>query len=146
MPYNWTGVTCEPCFGTVSSNDLSNFNVAGGFPSGFYRIPTLRHLSLTWNDLSGGLPATNIALCSPVPSAQVLSLYSNLIFGWIPSFLANLTELTQFDLGFNPFCCGVRPSEIGNLTKVEVLGLPFANLTGDIPDSIGNLSSNGLTG
>ncbi|XP_010939310.1 LRR receptor-like serine/threonine-protein kinase HSL2 [Elaeis guineensis] len=198
-PCNWTGVACEPRSGAIASIDLSNFNLAGGFPSGFCRIPTLRHLSLAWNDLGGGLPAADVALCSGLevlnlsnnffvgrlpefsgefprlrlldlsgnnfsgdippsfgrfPSLRVLSLYSNLISGRIPSFLANLTELIEFNLGFNPFRSGSLPPEIGNLTKLEVLWLPFVNLVGEIPDSVGNLanlkildlSNNGLTG
>lgn len=198
-PCNWTGVACDPRSGAVASIDLTDFKLAGGFPSGFCRIPTLRQLSLAWNDLGGDLRAADVALCSglevlnlssnifvgslpefsgefprlllldlssnnfsgDIPPSfgrfvalRVLSLYGNLISGPIPSFLANLTELTEFNLGYNPFRPGPLPPEIGNLTKLEVLWLPVANLAGEIPDSIGNLanlknldlSKNGLTG
>ncbi|KAA8531508.1 hypothetical protein F0562_006139 [Nyssa sinensis] len=198
-PCNWTGITCDPQNDAVVSIDLASVGISGVFPAGFCRIPTLRNLTLSDNNLNGTLSSESISLCSrlhllnlsfnflhgelpaftwefvnlsvldlarnnfsgeiPVsfgrfPGLQVLSLFGNSLSASIPEYLTNLTELTRFELAYNPFKPGPLPSTIGKLTKLENLWLPNSNLNGDIPDSIGNLialknldlSTNSLSG
>ncbi|CAA6667447.1 unnamed protein product [Spirodela intermedia] len=182
-PCNWTGVGCSSVSGVVIFIDLSGAGIFGGFPSEFCRISTLRRLSLgttsstehcrrnlfvgsipelspPFNDLqvldlaqnnfSGEIPASFGVL----PSLRVLNLFGNLLSGKIPPFLGNLSELEMFNLAYNPYEEGPLPAEIGNLTKLVNLWLPFSSLIGEIPKTIGNLerltnldlSHNKLTG
>ncbi|KAF9622976.1 hypothetical protein IFM89_035691 [Coptis chinensis] len=76
-----------------------------------------------------------------LPKLQNLKLFSNLLNGTIPSFLANLTELTSFELAYNVFTPSQLFPEIGNMSKLENIWLPCTNLVGKIPDSIGQLES-----
>lgn len=45
----------------------------------------------------------------------------------------------MLNLSYNPFVPGPIPSELGNLTNLEVLWLTDCNLVGEIPDSLGRL-------
>ncbi|KAL5753223.1 hypothetical protein ACOSQ2_023730 [Xanthoceras sorbifolium] len=100
-------------FGSLHVLDLSNNNFSGDIPTSFGRFPALKVLNLGGNSLSGSLP----------------------------SFLSNLSELTRLELGYNPFKPSSLPSSLGNLSKLENLWVPDANLVGEIPDSIGQLVS-----
>ena len=59
--------------------------------------------------------------------------------GELPGELANLTELTDLDLGDNNLT-GPIPAELGNLAELGVLELDFNNLTGAIPPALDNLT------
>ncbi|XAR71432.1 Non-specific serine/threonine protein kinase [Bertholletia excelsa] len=198
-PCDWTGITCDPRNNDVVSIDLTNLSISGLFPAGFCGIPTLRNLSLAYNNFNGVLSSAAVSSCSqlhflnltynsfagelpefaaefvnlsaldlsinnftgeiPVsfgrfPALRVLNLFGNNLNGSIPDFLTNLSELTEFNLGYNIFQPGLIPPSIGKLRKLENLWIPSANLVGNIPESIGylaalknlDLSSNQLSG
>ncbi|KAM7517313.1 hypothetical protein LguiA_006896 [Lonicera macranthoides] len=63
----------------------------------------------------------------------------NLLNGTIPEFITNLSELTQLELGFNPYFPGPLPSNLGCFIKLQYLWIANSNLTGSIPYSMGNL-------
>ncbi|GMH14703.1 hypothetical protein Nepgr_016544 [Nepenthes gracilis] len=152
----------DNCFsGTISSESLSlcsqlhHLNISsnefvGKMPDFSPDFLNLRILDFTANNFSGDIPES----FGRLPALQVLKLYGNFLDGVIPEFLCNLTELTNFELAYNPFKPGRLPLAIGNLKKLENLWLPFANLVGEIPVSIGglvslknlDLSSNSLSG
>lgn len=133
--------------GTISSSSLSvcsslfflNLSInafVGTIPP--HPLPlfnNMRVLDLSQNNLSGPIPPS----LTLFPNLRILSLFSNFLGGTIPSFLANLTELVEFNLAMNPFDEGPLPLEIGNLIKLEKLWLPYSNLVGEIPSSIGRL-------
>ncbi|KAA8546629.1 hypothetical protein F0562_002632 [Nyssa sinensis] len=132
--------------GTLSSESISlcshlhflnlSFNYfVGELPEFKSEFVNLTVLDLSANSFFGDIPAS----FGRFAALQVFSLFGNSLSGSIPEFLTNLTELTRFELGFNPFKPGPLPSTIGKLTKLEKLWLPNSNLTGEIPDSIGNL-------
>jgi len=58
--------------------------------------------------------------------------------GQIPTEIGNLTNLEFLGLWYNHFT-GTIPSEIGDLTKLTSLGLQQSNLTGEIPSEFWNL-------
>ncbi|OVA07345.1 Protein kinase domain [Macleaya cordata] len=147
--------------GSVSSEQISscshlrylNLSInlfVGVLPEFSSEFTSLRWLDLSRNNFSGDIPAS----FGRFPKLQVLSLFGNLLNGTIPSSLTNLTELIRCDLAYNPFTPGPLPPEIGNLTKLENLWLPYSNLVGEIPESVGglfalknlDLSNNGLSG
>ncbi|KAL6993917.1 LRR receptor-like serine/threonine-protein kinase hsl2 [Sarracenia purpurea var. burkii] len=134
----------------LHSLNLSSNYFAGELPEFVPEFANLTTLDLATNSFTGGIPGS----FGRFPSLKVLRLFGNLLNGSIPEFLTNLTELTRFEFGYNPFEPGPLPSEIGNLRKLENLWIPKANLVGNIPHSIGNLvalknldlNSNKLTG
>ncbi|KAK2981245.1 hypothetical protein RJ640_030634 [Escallonia rubra] len=134
--------------GSISSNSISlcshvqslNFSsniFVGNLPDFRPGFPNLTVLDLTSNNFSGEIPAS----FGRLSSLQVLCISNNLLNGSVPEFLTNLTELTRFELAYNPFKPSPLPSTIGRLTKLENLWMPYSNLNGQIPDSIENLIS-----
>lgn len=139
----------SPCSRLHHLNLSSNLFI-GSMPELSPPFSDLQVLDLAQNNFSGEIPASFGVL----PSLRVLNLFGNLLSGRIPPFLGNLTELEMFNLAYNPYEEGPLPAEIGNLTKLVNLWLPFSNLIGEIPETIGNLerltnldlSHNRLTG
>ncbi|PNY12793.1 LRR receptor-like kinase resistance protein [Trifolium pratense] len=118
--------------------DASTNNFSGDIPASFGRFPHLKVLILSNNLFTGDIPAS----FGLFPQLNVLSLSGNFFTGTIPPFLGNLSELTQFELAYTETMKpGPLPSQLGNLTKLEILYLANINLIGNIPDSIGNLIS-----
>ncbi|XP_022741718.1 LRR receptor-like serine/threonine-protein kinase HSL2 [Durio zibethinus] len=115
--------------------NLSDNLFTGELPN--FPSENLEVLQLSNNNFTGDIPPS----FGQIHALKVLQLGGNLLNGKVPSFLGNLTELTHFELGYNPFKASPLPSEIGNLSKLEVLWLTKSNLVGAIPASIGNLVS-----
>jgi Leucine-rich repeat (LRR) protein len=115
--------------------NLSSNLLVGEMPEFSPEFTKLEVLDLSSNNFTGNIPVS----FGRFRALRVLSLTNNLLSGSIPSFLGNLSELTRFELAYNPFKPGLLPPEIGNLTKLENLFLPGSNLIGPIPDSIGKL-------
>ncbi|CAN1122922.1 Probable leucine-rich repeat receptor-like protein kinase At1g35710 [Linum perenne] len=86
---------------------------------------------------------------SSFPNLVTLNLANNSLYGFIPSQMANLSELSFLDLSWNHFY-GSIPSEIGSLVRLSSL----SNFFGPIPEMISSLkaltkldlSGNNLTG
>ena len=68
-----------------------------------------------------------------------LTLPNNLLTGRIPSELANLTNLQVLDL-FRNRLTGPIPAELGRLTSLQALVLNGNQLTGTIPSSLADLT------
>ncbi|KAB1225690.1 LRR receptor-like serine/threonine-protein kinase HSL2 [Morella rubra] len=117
--------------------NLSANLFVGQLPEFSQEFTELEVLDLSNNNFTGDIPAS----FGRFPSLRVLALTANLLSGSIPSFLGNLSELTRFELSYNPFKPGPLPPEIGNLKKLENLWLAGSNLIGHIPDTIGKLVS-----
>ena len=83
-----------------------------------------------------------------------ISLQNNNLSGCIPSAIGDLDSLTELDLSRNSGLTDSLPSEISNLSKLEILYLQRCDLKGHIPPELGNLanirqldlSRNSLTG
>uniref|UniRef100_A0A2N9ELU1 non-specific serine/threonine protein kinase n=1 Tax=Fagus sylvatica TaxID=28930 RepID=A0A2N9ELU1_FAGSY len=129
-PCNWTGIKCDPVTRRVNSVDLSNFELAGPFPTFLCRLPSLSSLSLFYNNINDSLPA-DISTCQDL---QLLNLSQNLLVGPIPSSLSKIPNLRVLDLSGNNFSDEI-PASFGEFRKLETLGL-FS----PIPDSLGGLS------
>ena len=76
-----------------------------------------------------------------VEDTDSLDLSNNQLTGEIPSEIGNLTNLEVLWLYSNQLT-GSIPSEIGNLANLERLWLNNNQLTGEIPESICDLSVN----
>ncbi|EEC83076.1 hypothetical protein OsI_28199 [Oryza sativa Indica Group] len=67
------------------------------------------------------------------------NLDQNYLSGPIPSFIGQLTALTELHVGFNPLS-GSLPKELGNLTNLNLLGISLTNFSGQLPEELGNLT------
>ncbi|KAF9592301.1 hypothetical protein IFM89_013527 [Coptis chinensis] len=70
-----------------------------------------------------------------------LSLSAMNLKGTLGGDIAELSELKSLDLSFNPGLTGPLPSEIGNLTNLDILILAGCSFSGSIPEEIGNLAN-----
>ncbi|XAR66506.1 Non-specific serine/threonine protein kinase [Bertholletia excelsa] len=120
---------------SLESLNLAQNLLTGALPSSLADLPNLKLLDLTGNNFSGEIPAS----FGMFRQLEALSLVANLLDGPIPAFLGNVSTLKQLNLSYNPFYPGRIPSELGNLTNLEILWLSGCNLEGVIPDSLSRL-------
>ncbi|KAJ1256515.1 hypothetical protein BS78_K013000 [Paspalum vaginatum] len=141
--------------------------LSGRFPQLVLNLSNLVVFSVASNDLSGDVPPN---LGGSLHNLKYLSIGGNFFHGHIPSSITNASELNILDMSRNKLT-GVIPSSIGKLHKLFALSFEFnrlqannrrdwkfmdslANCTelhvftvldnrleGNVPDSIGNLSS-----
>ncbi|KAL5571092.1 hypothetical protein UlMin_020689 [Ulmus minor] len=116
--------------------NLSYNLLVGSIPKTLSRIPTLRFLNLSRNNLSGEIPAS----FGEFRRLEVLDLTANLLDGEIPASLGNISSLRELLFPYNPFAPSPIPSELGNLTNLELLWLSGCNLVGRIPASFSRLT------
>ncbi|KAF8711088.1 hypothetical protein HU200_029094 [Digitaria exilis] len=146
----------------VSINKMS-----GQFPQAILNLSNLAELSIAINNFSGVVPSS---LGNSLPDLQAILLDENFFHGHIPPSLTNASKLSFIDISNNGFT-GVVPSSFGKLPKLSLLSLQLNNLQasnkqnwkfmdglancselsalsvaynylrGQVPDSVGNLSS-----
>jgi Leucine-rich repeat (LRR) protein len=171
----WSGLTCiiiDDSNCNINEINLSNFNLTGFIHPNLFNINTLSKLKLDTNYIASSIPST----IGNLKNLIFLDFYKNEITGTIPIQLCNLVLLEAIHLDFNHFI-GSIPHEFSQLNKLNFINLRnnnFTNkifdmsnfkdltyfelsnnqLTGSIPESIGNSSqlslffvtNNSLTG
>ncbi|CAB9512858.1 Leucine Rich Repeat [Seminavis robusta] len=80
------------------------------------------------------------ALCDEDGLYQHLWLDQNNLVGSLPDELFLLTSLSSLSASFNKELQGPIPSQIGQLTQLEGLGISFISRGGSIPSEIGGLT------
>ncbi|KAM7469531.1 hypothetical protein LguiA_007714 [Lonicera macranthoides] len=142
-------------------------NLTGTIPSSLFNISTITDFLTTSNQLTGILPA-NMGLTLPnlqrfgfgmnnfhgeIPGSfsnasqlQILDLSANMLTGQVPANLGSLQNLEWFDIEHN--LLGTNATDdlsfitfLSNCTNLQALGLDNNNFGGEIPNSIGNLST-----
>ncbi|XP_039169491.1 receptor-like protein 7 [Eucalyptus grandis] len=159
---SWDGVECDEVTDRVIALDLSNSCLSGTMcpNTTLFRLVHLESLNLSFNSFD----------FSPIPYGfsnltrlKYLTLSYSDFSGEIPTVLANLSSLTSLELGYCELN-GEFPANIFQLPNLEVLdiagninlsgfiprlhwgsplkslALRLTNFSGEIPDSIGNLS------
>ncbi|KAL5703679.1 hypothetical protein ACHQM5_022204 [Ranunculus cassubicifolius] len=146
----------------VSVNMLS-----GVIPPPLYNITSLSFFSVTQNQLHGSLPS-NLGLTlpnllnffvdlnnfhGPIPNSlsnaskiEMLGFRTNGFTGSIPNIFGSLQSLIWLNFGHNKIGYGGADdlsfiTSLSNCTVLEVLALNDNSLGGNLPESIGNLSS-----
>nr|XP_043633348.1 putative receptor-like protein kinase At3g47110 [Erigeron canadensis] len=139
----------------------------GTTPPSLYNLTSLKGLDVADNSISGSLPK-DIGL--QLPNLEIFYIWGNKFTGSIPFSLSNCSNLVSLDLGSNNFTgkvnidfrrmsnlsfVGLFSNSLGSLeldemnfidslvncSKLESMFLDKNKLTGVLPSSIGNLSS-----
>ncbi|XP_022962130.1 receptor protein-tyrosine kinase CEPR1-like [Cucurbita moschata] len=158
---NFTGIRCNDG-GHVVRIDISGHPLSGTFPDDVCSyLPSLRVLRLADTGLSGRFPS-GITNCSLIQELDMSSLYLN---GTIPD-LSQMKQLRVLDLSYNSFTGDFPmsvfdlvnleilnfnenynlnlwklPEKISGLKKLKSMVLTTCMLDGEIPRSIGNMTS-----
>lgn len=116
--------------------DLSKNQLHGELPADVGTLLALKRLDLSCNDLTGAIPR-QIGDCDQL---QELNLYQNSLTKSIPKELGKLQRLRTLQLQHNNLCESIPQSlfELKELAKFSVRG---NCLTGSIPPEIGRLQS-----
>ncbi|CAI5498279.1 unnamed protein product [Closterium sp. Naga37s-1] len=140
---------------------LSYNNFTGTFPAAALNLPNLNAIYLDYNQFTGPIPAalTRLSFLATLnlnsnrftgiipPALHQLSnladltLAGNSLSGPIPQEIANWPMLFRLDLRYNQFTGSLPNFKAWNTTGLAILYLGSNNLTGAIPESIGNLTS-----
>ncbi|KAJ3239464.1 hypothetical protein HDU81_005907 [Chytriomyces hyalinus] len=96
-------------------------------------LTKVEDLDLSWNNLTGSLPAGLYDLTA----LTSINLERNQISGTLPNSISNLVNLKQLRLANNAFS-GTLPHTIGALHALILLDLHSNLLEGDIPESLGS--------
>ena len=132
---DWYGVSTDTP-GRVTHLYLTWNNLSGEIPAELGDLTSLLVLYLGQNGLSGAIPAE----LGDLTSLRSLDLQENNLSGEIPAELGDLTSLQNLYLAQNGLS-GAIPAELGDLTSLQWLGLRDNNLSGEIPPELGNLTS-----
>ncbi|KAG0514898.1 hypothetical protein BDA96_10G232700 [Sorghum bicolor] len=167
IQYNNLVGSIPESLGYISTLEILNLNVNnlwGPFPQSLFNMSSLIDLAVANNSLVGRLPSNigytlpNIQglilsankFAGPIPSSllvayqlQWLQLADNRLTGLMPYF-GSLPNLEVLDVSYNMLEAGDWGfvSSLSNCSKLTQLMLDGNNLQGNLPSSIGNLSSN----
>eukprot|EP00253_Pinus_taeda_P024405 PITA_24405 len=124
--------------------DITANQLVGHIPSDLCTKKTtqLMHLYLSANQLSGSVPSS-LFNCTKL---QEIELAVNQLSGIVPMELGKLTHLQVLYLGGNYFISGNTMrcpilTALSNCSDLQVVGLSGNNFTGQLPFSIGHLST-----
>ncbi|KAL4559314.1 hypothetical protein LXL04_031452 [Taraxacum kok-saghyz] len=117
--------------------DLGRNNFTGDIQEIFGRLTQVKNLLIHANGYTGGLKSSGILLLQNISR---LDLSFNDLSGPLPAEISQMASLRYLILAHNNFS-GRLPSEFGNLRRLQALDLSANNLNGSIPSSFGNLTS-----
>ncbi|KAK6135262.1 hypothetical protein DH2020_030983 [Rehmannia glutinosa] len=155
---SWRGVSCANISMSVVALNLSNLNLGGEISPAIGDLRNLQSVDLQGNKLTGQIP-DEIGNCI---SLLLVDLSDNLLEGDIPFSISKLKQLELLNLKNNQLT-GPIPSTLTQIPNLKTLGLRGNmltgtlspdmcqltglcdvrgnNLTGTIPDNIGNCTS-----
>ncbi|XP_059653778.1 MDIS1-interacting receptor like kinase 2-like [Cornus florida] len=154
----WTGIVCDEA-GSVIQINLPHWNTLEDKLGklNFSSFPNLVRLDLSCNMLYDDFTLSESGVLDQIGTLlklKYLNLSSNRLYGNLPLWLTNLTELVELDISWNDFIFGSIPPGIGNLKNLIYLDLSHNRLQGTIPTALAhlpnlieiNLGYNQLTG
>ena len=121
---SWDGVAVRDS--RVVRLDFRFKSLSGSIPD-LSGLANLERLDLSWNGLTGNIPAT----LGSLTKLTALVLHGNQLTGSIPD-LSGLANLETLDLGSNGLT-GNIPATLGSLTKLKWLSLTTNQLDGSAP-------------
>ncbi|GJM90239.1 hypothetical protein PR202_ga06500 [Eleusine coracana subsp. coracana] len=160
--YKWEGITCNGN-GGVTGVSLASKRLEGHISPSLSNLTNMMHLNLSYNSLSGGLPpellfSGSISVLDNVSfnrlggslqdlssltvsekATAVLKVGHNKLSGTLPNELFNATSLEHLSLNNNALQGTLDGALIPQLINLATLDLEGNNLSGKIPDYIGQL-------
>ena len=119
---------------SLTSLSLSKCGLKGRFPDNIFHLPNLQLLDVSDNyNLTGSLPTYNWS--TPLKS---LTLTKTKFSIDLPYLISNLKSLKQLRVGGCNFIGSSYPTYLSNLTQITDLGLSFSNFGGQFPWSLLN--------
>ena len=116
----------------LSKKSLQNLDLSNNFLTGFHQLPVI----LPWTNLRGlDLSNNKLQGSLPIPSPSIItySVSNNTLTGEIPKMICNLSSLDALDLSYNNLS-GMLPDCLGNLSfSLSFLNLRRNNFNGKIP-------------
>ncbi|KAK4568044.1 hypothetical protein RGQ29_003698 [Quercus rubra] len=116
----------------LSKKSLQNLDLSNNFLTGFHQLPVI----LPWTNLLGlDLRNNKLQGSLPIPSPSIItySVSNNTLTGEIPKMICNLSSLDALDLSYNNLS-GMLPDCLGNLSfSLSFLNLKRNNFNGKIP-------------
>ncbi|XP_047326243.1 putative receptor-like protein kinase At3g47110 [Impatiens glandulifera] len=109
-------------------------NLVGTIPEEFSSLSMLKRIYIHVNVLTGGIPKS----VGNITSLEVFSAGANHFGGTIPNNLGQLKNLVELGLGGNQIS-GMIPSSLYNLSNLNILSLPMNDLNGSLPPYFGNM-------
>ncbi|XP_010528574.1 PREDICTED: receptor protein kinase TMK1-like [Tarenaya hassleriana] len=138
-PCKWKNVGCADS-NRVTRIQIGHCNLQGTLPPDLRNLSELERLELQWNKISGPVPSL-----SGLSSLQVLML-SNNQFDSIPSdFFVGLSSLQSVEIDNNPFSAWEIPESLRDASGLQNLSANSANVTGKLPDFLGQDEFPGLS-
>ncbi|KAM1402044.1 hypothetical protein ACFX2I_010838 [Malus domestica] len=122
------------CFPNIVRLRLRASGLKGSIPSEIGTLSKLKHLDLSYNQITGYIPSSLWNLKNLV----ILQLSANRLTAPIPATIGRLTSLKSLSLEWNQIN-GSIPFELGDLNNLEHLDFSANSLTGSIPPSLSHL-------
>ncbi|KAK2656188.1 hypothetical protein Ddye_009240 [Dipteronia dyeriana] len=132
----WRGVDCDIA-GRVIGLHLSNESISGGIDNstGLFGLQNLQSLNLAFNSFHKAQIPSRLA---NLANLSHLNLSYAGFGGKIPIAILSMTRVVTLDLSFNYLLSGPL-SDFPQNNSIQTLLLCVTNLSGKLPDSIGNL-------
>ncbi|KAB2095578.1 hypothetical protein ES319_A01G047900v1, partial [Gossypium barbadense] len=122
--------------------NLRNNYLFGSIPSGSHDFLSLALIDFTFNNFTGHIPSD---MFDHLPNLKNLGLSYNMLSGKIPASLCKCKELQILSLSYNQFG-GNLPIEIGNLSMLQMLLIGDNNFEGKMLNlEATNLTSLGMS-
>ncbi|KAM7477949.1 hypothetical protein LguiA_026162 [Lonicera macranthoides] len=120
---------------SLSVLDLSACQFSSYLPASLNNLTLLTYLFLDNNQFSGTIP-----ILESLSKLTTLSLSLNKLDGGDLLWLGKLTRLTELDLGSLANLSGEIPSSVANLTQLAQINLRDNQLAGEIPSWLTNMT------
>ena len=129
----WQGVTCTD--GEVTVLNLNEARLAGTIPASLGKVTTLTDLYLASNSFQGPVPSEVARL----PSLRVVDLSFNQLNESLPLFTSSGMQIIM--LGHNQFTGELSPRTGEGMNVLEIFNIKYNLLTGTIPFLTGSFPS-----
>lgn len=131
------GAFCGGLALKVDRLDLSKNSLLGTLPDEILLLSKLRHVSFSFNQLRGPIPA---AIGTFLSDLETLEVIDNDLTGPIPTSLGNHSSLQSLRIGVN-LISGTIPPTLFDSLRLEELTVESNVLNGTVPPNVGQLSN-----